>query len=114
MIKCEICGREFEKANYNKPYDKVCSSDKCFGEKLWKVREEEYLNGKPFIIIDGHLWSDGGYKKNEERRYLGCSGQEFTIRMNNGTEIFTNNLWSGGIVPESHREILADNAVFVD
>lgn len=112
MIVCEICGKEFDKPQYCSPYNKVCGSE-CFGEKLWRIREKEYLNGRPFIIIDGCLWTDGGYKKNTRSSFLGCSGREFTIKMNDGTEIFTNNLWCGGDIPENHREILCDNAVFV-
>lgn len=110
MICC-ICGKEFEKSRYSKPFDYVCSSE-CFGEKLWRMREEEYLNGSPYIIINGNLYNDGGYKKNEKSCYLGHSGRVFKIKMNNGTEILTNNLWDGGKIPENHREFLCDNAVF--
>ncbi len=112
MITCCICGREFEKPQYCSPYNDVCNG-KCFGEKLWRIREKEYLDGRPFIIINGCLWTDGGYKQNTRSSFLGCAGREFTIKMNDGTEIFTNNLWCGGDIPENHREILADNAVFV-
>ena len=112
MICC-ICGKEFEKPGYGKPFDSVCGSE-CFGEKLWRIREQEYLDGKPFIIINGCLYTDGGYVKNPSNpSWLGHSGREFNIKMHNGTEIFTNNLWCGGDVPENHRESLCDNAVFV-
>lgn len=113
MIVCSICGKEFEEPRYYKPFEDVCSSE-CFGEKLWRVREEEYLSGKPFIIINGCLYTDGGYVKNPSNTsFLGFAGRKFNIKMNDGTEIFTNNLWSGGDIPENHREILCDNAVFV-
>lgn len=112
MIVCEICGKEFDKPHYYEPYDKVCGSE-CFSEKLWKIREKEYLDGKPFIIINGSLYTDGGYKENTKSSYLGFSGRKFNIKMNDGTEIFTNNLWHGGEIPENHREVLCNNAVFV-
>lgn len=112
MIICSICGKEFDKPHYWEPFDDVCGSD-CFGEKFWRMREQEYLNGKPFIIINGSLYSDGGYKKTSNTSSLGFGGREFNIRMNDGTEIFTNNLCHGGDIPENHREILCDNAVFV-
>lgn len=109
---CVICGKYFEKLHYGKPFEDVCSSD-CFSEKLWKMREEEYLNGEPYIIINGNLYSDGGYRKNENPSFLGFGGRRFDIKMSNGTEFFTNNLWHGGEIPENHRKILSDNAVFV-
>ena len=112
MIVCEICGKEFDKLRYYDPFDDVCGSD-CFAEKLWRIREKEYLDGKPFIIIDGRMYTDGGCRKNTSRSLLGFSGAEFKIKMNDGTEIFTNNLWHGGDIPENHRDILCDNAVFV-
>ena len=112
MIKCSICDKEFDKPCFNKPYDDVCWN--CFGEKLWRIREKEYMDGKSFIIINGWLYTDGGYVKNPiNPSWLGHSGQIFNIKMNDGTEIYTNNLWCGGEIPENHREILCDNAVFI-
>ena len=108
---CSICGKEFEKLNYCEPFHDVCSSE-CFHESLWRMREEEYLKGKKYIIVDSNLYTDGGYKKNTKSSWLGHGGREFNIKMNDGTEIFTNNLWHGGQIPENHREILCDNAVF--
>ena len=112
MIKCSICGKEFDKPHYDRPYNDVCGSD-CFAEKLWRIREDKYLKGAPFIIIDGNMYTDGGYRKNATHSFLGFSGREFKIRMNNGNEIVTNNLWHGGDIPENHRSILSDNAKFV-
>lgn len=109
---CSICGKEFDKSHYYEPFNDVCGSD-CFGEKLWIMREKDYLNGKSYIIINGNLYSDGGYKKNEKSSYLGHGGREFNIKMKDGNVIFTNNLWHGGEIPENHREILCDNAIFV-
>lgn len=112
MITCSICGKEFDKPRYYSPFDDVCGSN-CYDEKLWRQREQEYLNGRPFIIIDGCLYTDGGYRKTTDTSSLGHSGRKFTIKMNDGTKIVTNNLWCGDDIPENHREILCDNAVFV-
>ena len=114
MIKCTICGKEFDKTHYNKPYDDVCGSE-CFHEKHWRLTEQRYLDGATFIIINGHLYTDGGHKSNPRNTsFLGHAGREFKIKMNDGAEIFTNNLWHGGEIPEHHREILCDNAVFLN
>lgn len=113
MIVCSICGKEFDKPHYYEPFNDVCDSG-CFSEKLWRIREKEYIDGRQFIIIDGCLYTDDGYVKNPKyASHLGHGGREFNIKMNDGTEIFTNNLWCGGAIPNNHREILCDNAVFI-
>ena len=109
---CTICRREFEKRRYMEPFHEVCGSE-CFKEKLWQEREKEYLAGTPFIIINGSMYFDGGYKNTDRLDRLGHGGHEFKIRMNDGREIVTNNLWHNGEVPENHREVLRDNAVFI-
>lgn len=112
MKKCCICGKEFEKAQWYKPFDMVCSSE-CFDEQLWQIREKDHLD-TPFIIIDGTMYSDGGYVEKPTRTdFLGHDGRLFNIKMNDGTEIKTNNLWCGGNIPENHRKILCDNAEFI-
>lgn len=114
MIVCCICGKEFEKPKYYKPHDNICGSE-CHSEMFWREKEKEYLNNKPYIIINGCLYSDGGYVKNPRNTScLGHSGRKFNIKMNDGTEIFTNNLWCCGDIPENHREVLCDNAIFVE
>ena len=65
------------------------------------------------IVIDGHIYSDGG-RNRQSLGTLGFGGREFHIVMNDGTEIKTNNLWSGGEIPEKWRERLPDNARFAD
>lgn len=111
-MKCEVCGKKFDKVKWHKPFNLCCSSE-CFSRKLWDIRAEKYKQD-PFIIIDGCAYSDAGYVKHPKPyQFLGFDGREFNIRMNDGTEIFTNNLWFGGNIPESHRALLPDNAVFV-
>ena len=112
MKICCICGKEFEKSKWYKPFDLVCDTE-CFHEKLWQDREKEHIE-KPFIIIDGVMYSDAGYVKNpRDSSFLGHGGRMFHIQMNDGTTISTNNLWCGGSIPEKHREILSDNASFI-
>ena len=98
---------------YYKPHDDICSSQ-CFHERFWLEHKEAYLNGKPYIIIDGHLYLDDGNVKNpRDTRMLGHSGRVFHIRMYDSREIETNNLWYIGEIPESYRNVLANNAEFV-
>lgn len=44
---------------------------------------------------------------------LGFGGSEFTVRLEDGREFFTDNNWSRGTVPPHLRKLLKSNAVFV-
>jgi hypothetical protein len=110
---CEICGREFNGIFFSAPYNHICNNSECFNEKFWRVKEEAYEAGEPFIIIDGELYFNGGYTESSDKKMIGFGGRRFDIRMNNGKEIMTNNLWYNGKIPENHREKLADNATFI-
>lgn len=45
---------------------------------------------------------------------LGFGGAEFTVRLADGREFFTDNNWSRGEVPPHLRKLLPSNAVFVE
>lgn len=102
-MKCKICGTEMEKSQYHG--DPICSS-KCFHENFWN----ETLDDEA-IIIDGVCYHDGGNRPGVDSFLLGFSGRVFTIRMDDGREFTTNNLWHNGEVPKD-REV-SDNAVFI-
>lgn len=108
-MKCEICGKEFEKSRWYKPFNLICSND-CFSEKLWRDIEQEQLLHNNRIIIDGKCYYNS---TNKNSSFKGFGGTKFKIRMFTGEIIETNNLWHNGTIPESHREILKDNAEFV-
>lgn len=44
---------------------------------------------------------------------LGFGGAEFTVRLEDGREFFTDNNWSRGTVPPHLRKLIPSNAVFV-
>lgn len=46
-------------------------------------------------------------------RHLGFGGDEFTVRLSDGREFFTDNNWSCGQVPPHLRKVMPSNAVFV-
>ena len=46
-------------------------------------------------------------------QHLGFGGEEFTVRLADGREFFTDNNWSRGQVPPHLRKLLKSNAVFV-
>jgi hypothetical protein len=102
-MKCEICGKEIEKSKY---LGMVICSTECFSVWFWNVTLDDAA-----IIINGNCYHDGGIKPSGYRGFMGYGGHSFTIKMNDGRVIHTNNLWSNGAVPkERHVE---DNAVFI-
>lgn len=110
---CKICGKEFQKSQWYKPYNLICSN-KCFSENFWREIEQEHIDKNNRIIINGNCYIDGGAKDKNYRGFLGFGGREFIIKFFDGRELTTNNLWDNGIIPENHRVILKDNAEFLN
>ena len=102
-MKCVICGKEIEKSSYS---NKVLCSSGCFHEDFWNECIDDSA-----IIIKGECYHDGGRKPKNYPGFLGFGGQEFTIKMNDGRIISTNNLWYNGEVPK--ERLVADNAELV-
>lgn len=102
-MKCIICGKEIEKSGYS--HKVICSSE-CFSVDFWNDTLDNTA-----IIIDGECYHDGGAKSASYSGFLGHSGRQFKIKMNDGRVIETNNLWYNGVVPKE-RDI-EDNAYFI-
>ena len=101
-MKCIICGKEIEKSGYS--HKVICSSE-CFYVDFWNDCLDETA-----IIIDGECYHDAGRKPKGYSGFMGHSGREFIIKMNDGRIIETNNLWYNGEVPKERN--VPDNAVF--
>lgn len=101
IMKCKICGKEFEYSPFMN--DALCSG-RCFTENFWNVFLDDTA-----IIIDGRCYHDCGEAPEGLRGYDGCT---FHIRKNDGTLIITNNLRYNGIVPKERN--VPDNACFVE
>lgn len=106
---CVKCGA-LETANFTEKVKAQLESSKtCFRCNHW-----EQLAANPrdnFLIIDGWLYSDGG-KSSAPSHCLGFGGAKWKISKD-GKEWETNNLWSGGTIPEEFRSRLPDNAKFL-
>lgn len=102
-MKCVICGKEIERSAYM--HKTLCSSE-CFHVDFWNDCLDETA-----IIIDGECYHDGGAKPSSYRGDLGFGGHNFTIQMNDGNIIETNNLRYNGVVPAERN--VKDNAVFL-
>lgn len=103
-MKCIICGKEIEQSIV---MNKVLCSEKCFKENFWSDALDDDA-----IIINGTCYHDGGKFPKDYKGFLGYGGRKFSIQMNDGTIIETNNLWCSGTVPTERN--VKDNAKFID
>ena len=102
-MKCVICGKEIERSRY---FNKVLCSAECHTIDFWNYHLDDDA-----IIIDGCCYHDGGMKAPGYMGFMGYGGRLFTIQMNDGRIIKTNNLWCNGDVPKERN--IKDNAVFI-
>ena len=101
--KCIICGKEVEQSIV---MDEVLCSRKCFNESFWNEALDETS-----IIINGTCYHDGGKFPSGYKGFLGYAGRKFSIQMNDGAIIETNNLCCNGTVPKERN--IKDNAKFI-
>lgn len=106
-MKCIICGKEIEKSKYTNAI--LCSS-KCFDIHYWNEKVEvkdnpriARINGEQYYIDD----------ENSTSSFRGFGGAKSKIRFFDGREITTTNLWYNGKIPDSHIELLPNNAEFI-
>lgn len=104
-MKCKICGKEFNRSDSGYGHMSICSTE-CLIVDFWNSNLDEKA-----IIINGVCYHDGGNKPRGYSGFLGHGGRVFRIRMNDGREFSTNNLWYNGEVPKERN--IKDNAVFV-
>lgn len=105
-MRCIICNKEIEKSKYSSFV--LCSSE-CFHINFWN--ELVGIKDKPHVVrVDGTHYSIG---RENEGGMRGFGGRKFHVKFFDGREVITTNLWHNGAIPESHKELLPDNAVFV-
>lgn len=76
-----------------------------------RSRQVVRIDGQHYVV--GHEPTQQELKDNRQFGGLGHGGHEFKIRLNDGTEITTRNLWAQGKIPEEYRPLLPDNAEFI-
>ena len=86
-------------------------SDHCFACAFWKRRAAEWDNRSictesysVFTLMNPLIDTE------RNKSLLGYGGHLWRIQyLDDNTIIETNNLWSGGVVPESHRHLFTPN-----
>lgn len=106
-MNCIICEKKIEKSSYTNAI--LCSSE-CFYFHFWNEKVEAKnnpmiarINGKQYHISD----------ENSKSFFRGFGGLKLKIRFFDGREIVTTNLWHNGVISESHKKLLPDNAEFI-
>ena len=106
-MNCVICGKEIKESKSSKA---VLCSDKCFKFFFWNMQVEvkddpriARINGIQYRISD----------EKGKRAFRGHGGCKFKIKFFDGREVITTNLWCNGEIPETHKELLPDNAEFI-
>lgn len=107
---CHGCG-QIDTPNYTAPTGEEMQVQQiCFRCNHWEqiANKQDPRN----LIIDGCIYGDGGNYPNTRSQYLGFGGHRWYIKRD-GRVWTTNNLWSGGTIPEEFRERLPNNAEFL-
>ena len=106
-MKCIICGKEIQESSYS---HKVICGDECFYIDFWNDKIE-IKDDTQTARIDGKHYHIGN--ENSRSSFRGFGGSKNVIKFFDGREVITTNLWHNGTIPESHKELLPDNAEFI-
>lgn len=81
----------------------------CWECAFWRVEVT-----KPHeVVISGRIYSLGNVNKAPGCPHSGMAGRRFDIEFFDGRVVTTHDLWSGGEVPEKHRQQIPDTARFL-
>lgn len=107
---CIYCGCLTD-ANHVQPCgQRLIDNQTCFVCDLWDQRAKNLSPAN--LIIENHMYSDGGDRPGGDKRDLGFGGRVFRIQR--GDRVWTtNNLWHRGFIPERFQERMPNNAVFL-
>lgn len=105
---CRECGLMFATTYCEPEKSKLLAQNICFTCNHWR---ELLKCQNPIRVRSGH-YQDGGAKAGRTD-FNGFGGRVFRVRMFDGKEFETNNMWFQGTIPAHFRERLPDNAEFI-
>ncbi|MBU1387812.1 MAG: hypothetical protein KKE62_06345 [Proteobacteria bacterium] len=104
---CEFCGKSYSKTCSDEAYiENNCFDCSFWMEKIEMSAEDENRR----VIVNGQHYRIGN---DDAGIYRGFGGRKFNILFHDGRVIETNNLWHQGTIPNRFREMLPDNAIFL-
>lgn len=117
---CTKCGKHEDRNWIPEAAQELAERQLCHSCNYWWTylyaaeKPDMHHHHSTAVVIDGHVYTDGGRVSNPNAPFVGHAGREFRIRMLDGSrELSTNNLWSGGKVPELWRPEIPDTAEFI-
>ena len=105
-MKCIICNKEIKESKFSHAI--LCSSE-CFSIHFWNEKIEIKDNTN-IARIDGDHYT---IAPDSNDYFKGFGGRKFTIEFNDDRIVETKNLWHQGTIPESHKDLLPNNAKFI-
>ena len=85
-----------------------------FTSSFWKEKmADEVRLSEKTARIDGVHYTIAR-ETDDNRAFRGYGGARFVIQFNDGRRVVTTNLWCQGRIPMAYRDVLADNAKFVE
>ena len=106
-MNCVICNKEIEESSYS---HKIICSDECFYVDFWNDKVKIKNDTRTARINEKHYHIG---EENSNSSFRGFGGDKCVIKFFDGREVVTTNLWHNGTIPESHKELLPDNAKFI-
>lgn len=113
VTTCSICGTteavdpgEFIKCNHRSIMEeRKC----CYYCAFWINHLDLYKDDPKWLVIDGASWVVHPYVPASERKssfFIGCGGKEMKAITEDGREIFSNNWWHQGDIPERFLKLI--------
>lgn len=115
MVKCVVCGKEIEESRYMG--DAILCSSECFHVNFWNEKVAKYGNGtsgyaKTVAIVNGNHYIVK--PDSSDSFFQGHGGRQFKIEFNDGRIVQSKNVWHQGDIPDTHKHLLPDNAIFTE
>lgn len=107
-LYCRECGHRINLNYIEDERRHLIEKGVCFRCHHWM----RFVNNRNSIVIDGKHYIAGTQRKPDQ--WNGFGGTWFHIRMNDGAEIHTCDLWFQGEIPEHFRERIPNNATFMN
>ena len=110
---CTRCGQAYSNDYTGEVANIMETQHVCFfcAFWIWQHRLDEE-GGRKFAIINGKHYVLAPHT--DINWPVGFCRQKFTIRFFSGEEVVCDNLWHQGEIPEHFRDIMPDNAEFVE
>lgn len=110
-LKCKICGKTEESDNWVPSTRKELEDNHiCFTCNHWRNLYEHDKTNIHFIVNGEHYIPDN---ENSKSRFRGFGGALFVIQSLKGTITKSTNLWYQGKISQYWRELMPDNARFL-